>query len=121
MVVRKRIRSRPPKEVTRESFRQKTAPAVRVDLDDVPEMRKEDFRTAVRLRNVMPEVVEAMKRGRGRPKAEHPKERVSLRLEPGIIEAYRATGTGWQRRIERTLQAGVQRLPGSKKAARVKR
>lgn len=69
----------------------------------------------------MPEVVDAMKRGRGRPKAEHPKARVSLRLEPGIIEAYRATGAGWQGRIERTLKAGMHRLAASKKAARLKR
>jgi len=36
----------------------------------------------------------------------------------GIIEAYRATGAGWQRRVERTLKAGAHRLAAAKKAAR---
>lgn len=125
MADKKKIPSRPPAEVMVENFRTAMKPASKsggIDPEDVPEMRKEDFRAAVRLRDIMPDVVEAMKRGRGRPKAEHPKARVSLRLEPGIIEAYRATGAGWQGRIERTLKAGAHRLARQpKKAARARR
>ena len=125
MADKKKIPSRSPAEGMVENFRTVMKPASkidRIDPEDVPEIRKEDFRTAVRLRDVMPDVVEAMKRGRGRPKAENPKARVSLRLQPGIIEAYRATGAGWQSRIERTLKAGARRLARQpKKAARARR
>ena len=69
-----------------------------------------DFAAAKSLKTEMPEVVGAMKRGRGRPKVENPKERVSLRLDPKVVAAYKATGEGWQSRINeilaRTLLAG---------------
>jgi uncharacterized protein (DUF4415 family) len=71
--------------------------------DDIPEMTAADFARAKLLRVAMPDVVEAMKRGRGRPKLEHPKKRVSLRLDPEIVAAYKATGEGWQSRINETL------------------
>ncbi len=45
---------------------------------------------------------------RGRPKAAHPKKLVSLRLDQDVIERFRATGTGWQSRINETLR---QHLP----------
>ena len=47
--------------------------------DDIPEMTKADFAAAKSLKAAMPDVVEVMKRGRGRPKVAHPKQRVSLR------------------------------------------
>jgi len=40
---------------------------------------------------------------RGRPKLAHPKQRVSLRLDPKIVAAYKATGEGWQSRINEVL------------------
>jgi uncharacterized protein (DUF4415 family) len=76
---------------------------------DDPEMTKKDFARARSLRADMPGVVEAMKRGRGRPKLERPKERVSLRLDPNILEAYKATGEGWQSRINETLARALER------------
>jgi uncharacterized protein (DUF4415 family) len=45
---------------------------------------------------------------RGRPKAAHPKKLVSLRLDQDVIERFRATGAGWQSRINDTLK---QHLP----------
>ncbi len=75
--------------------------------DESPEMTKADFAAAKRMRDVMPEVVEAMKRGRGRPKLPRPKIRVSLRLDPEVVAAYRATGKGWQKRINETLARAV--------------
>ena len=71
--------------------------------DDIPEMTAADFAGAKSLKAAMPDVVEAMKRGRGRPKVENPKERVSLRLDPKIVAAYKATGEGWQSRINEIL------------------
>jgi uncharacterized protein (DUF4415 family) len=71
--------------------------------DDIPEMTNADFAAAKSLKADMPEVVEAMKRGRGRPKVENPKARVSLRLDPKIVAAYKAMGEGWQTRINEAL------------------
>ncbi len=57
----------------------------------------------------MPDVVGAVKRGRGRPKLLHPKERVSLRLDRDIVAAYKATGEGWQSRINEILACALAR------------
>jgi uncharacterized protein (DUF4415 family) len=70
---------------------------------DIPEMAAANFAAAKSLKADMPEVVEAMKRGRGRPKVENPKARVSLRLDPKVVAAYKATGEGWQSRINEIL------------------
>ena len=77
---------------------------------DSPEMTAADFKRARPMREVMPEVVEAFKRMRGRPKSPAPKQRVSLRLDPKIVAAYRATGPGWQRRIGDALAREARRL-----------
>ena len=71
--------------------------------DDIPEMTVADFARAKSVQTTMPDVVDAMKRGRGRPKLMHPKERVSLRLDRDIVAAYKATGKGWQSRVNEIL------------------
>ena len=86
--------------------------------DDLPEMTAADFARAKSLRAAMPEVVEAMKRGRGRPKSAYPKIRVSLRLDPDVIAAYKATGTGWQSRINDILAHGLTRGRPAKRQRR---
>jgi uncharacterized protein (DUF4415 family) len=42
--------------------------------------------------------------GRGRPKLEHPKVSLSLRLDTEVVASFRATGPGWQTRINLALQ-----------------
>jgi len=46
-----------------------------------------------------------VKRRPGRPPVENPKQAVSLRLEPEVLEKFRATGPGWQRRMNDVLKA----------------
>jgi len=77
--------------------------------DDIPEMTAEDFRRARPMREVFPDIVEAAKRARGRPRAENPKVQVTLRLDPQVIAAFKAEGKGWQRRINDTLLRAVRR------------
>ena len=86
--------------------------------DDIPEMTEEDFVRAKPMREVMPQVVEAMKRGRGRPKSPSPKARVSLRLDRDVVAAYKATGEGWQSRVNDTLAhaIGLRRAKPRRKA-----
>jgi len=46
-------------------------------------------------------------RRRGRPKLEAPKEAVKLRLDADVLAALRASGEGWQTRINDTLRASL--------------
>ena len=48
---------------------------------------------------------------RGRPKAATTKEPVKLRLDADVLAALRASGDGWQTRINDTLRASL-RLAG---------
>lgn len=43
----------------------------------------------------------------GRPPAENPKKQVTLRLDPDVIETFRATGKGWQSRINAELRKAL--------------
>ncbi|MDD2924507.1 BrnA antitoxin family protein [Rhodoferax sp.] len=45
---------------------------------------------------------------RGRPKAMVTKEPVKIRLDADVLMALRATGDGWQTRINDTLRASLQ-------------
>jgi uncharacterized protein (DUF4415 family) len=42
----------------------------------------------------------------GRPKSENPRQMISLRLPPDVIERWKATGPGWQTRIAERLAKG---------------
>lgn len=53
-----------------------------------------------------PPVDDILKR-RGRPPLEAPKEAVKLRLDPDVLAHFRATGAGWQTRINDTLRKAV--------------
>lgn len=45
-----------------------------------------------------------MKRAPGRPKANAPKEHITIRLSPDVVGAFRATGRGWQTRLDAALR-----------------
>lgn len=47
---------------------------------------------------------------RGRPKAQTPKVPVTIRLDPDVVETYKATGDGWQTRMNECLSRGAQEL-----------
>lgn len=40
----------------------------------------------------------------GRPRLEHPKRQVTLRLDADVVEKFRASGKGWQSRINAELR-----------------
>lgn len=48
-------------------------------------------------------------RPRGRPKSAAPKQAVSLRLDADVVAHFRATGPGWQSRINAALRRAVRR------------
>jgi len=53
------------------------------------------------------ERVEAIRK-RGRPKSEAPKEKINVRISPDVLAALRATGRGWQTRINALLREAVE-------------
>jgi uncharacterized protein (DUF4415 family) len=73
-----------------------------VDPDDAPELTDAWFDTAdVHQGGVL------LRRGRGRPKVETPKRQITLRLDSDVIERFRATGPGWQARMNDALRKAL--------------
>lgn len=69
-----------------------------------PEWTKSDFEKAKRPEAVLPaDVLAAFPRTRGAQKAPK-KVPLSIRLSPDVVEHYKATGPGWQTRIEDDLR-----------------
>jgi uncharacterized protein (DUF4415 family) len=76
---------------------------------DNPEWTEDDLRRALPAAEVLPELFGAkaaaeMLKPRGRPKAAVTKTHVNLRLDAEVLEAFRATGPGWQTRINSALR-----------------
>ena len=74
------------------------------DDPDNPEWTEEDFKNARPFAEVFPELAESIRKARGRPVMEKPKRQISLRLDPDVIDAFKATGKGWQGRINDVLR-----------------
>ena len=45
----------------------------------------------------------------GRPKVEQPKVPVTMRVDADVLEAIKASGTGWQTRVNAVLREAVRR------------
>jgi uncharacterized protein (DUF4415 family) len=69
--------------------------------DENPEWTEEDFKRAVPFAK-LPEPLKA--KLLGRPKAAQTKERITIRLSPEVVQAFRATGNGWQTRVDAALK-----------------
>lgn len=74
------------------------------DVSDNPEWTEADFEEARPFTEVFPDIAESMRRSRGRPRIEKPRQQISLRLDPDVIEKFKATGKGWQSRINDVLK-----------------
>lgn len=70
--------------------------------DENPEWSEEDFARAVPATK-LPENLQRKLGIRGSQKAPT-KERITIRLSPDVLEHFRATGRGWQGRIDAALQ-----------------
>ena len=71
---------------------------------DNPELTEEDFKNARPFAEVFPELAASIKRARGRPAMERPRKIVSLRLDQDVLDSFRATGKGWQSRVNEALR-----------------
>ncbi len=52
---------------------------------------------------VFPELMESIRRSRGRPRSPAPKEAVTLRLDPATLERFKAAGDDWRARMAEVL------------------
>lgn len=70
---------------------------------DHPEATDEELANARPFGEAFPVLMAAIRRG-GRPRAEKPRERVTIRLEADVLAKFKATGRGWQTRINEALK-----------------
>ena len=54
-------------------------------------------------RRVFPELAESIRRSRGRPPVNSPKEAVTLRLDPQTLARFKATGKNWRAKMSGVL------------------
>lgn len=74
----------------------------RID-DETPEWTTEDFARASTFDQLPAQLQEKLRRSRGPQKAPT-KERVTIRLSRDVVERFRATGDGWQTRMDAALK-----------------
>jgi uncharacterized protein (DUF4415 family) len=82
------------------SAKKTSTPATCTDPEDAPELTAAFFKQADRYEGTT-------LKPRGRPKAAVTKEPVKLRLDADVLAALRASGEGWQTRINDTLRASL--------------
>lgn len=68
---------------------------------DNPKWTEEMFNGAVRFKS-LPESLQV--KLRGRPKAAVTKERITIRLSQDVVDRFRASGDGWQTRVDAALK-----------------
>ena len=75
---------------------------------DAPEATDEQLVQAKPFGEAFPALADAMRKNvGGRPKLENPKVAVSLRLDQEIVARFKASGPGWQTRMNDALRDAV--------------
>ncbi|MBK7002715.1 MAG: BrnA antitoxin family protein [Rhodoferax sp.] len=77
--------------------------------DDNPEWTDADFVRARPAAEVLPalfgtKTAQSMLKPRGRPPADTVKERITIRFDADVLAAFRATGKGWQTRVNDAMR-----------------
>jgi uncharacterized protein (DUF4415 family) len=72
---------------------------------DAPEATDEQLAQAKPFSEAFPALADAMRKNvGGRPKSDNPKVAVSLRLDQEIVARFKASGPGWQTRMNDALR-----------------
>ena len=80
--------------------KKRSLPAIWKDRDDAPSLDALFFESAALFDGKSP-------KPRGRPKAAMTKEPIKLRLDAAVLAALRASGDGWQTRVNEMLRASL--------------
>jgi len=81
---------------------------------EVRELTKEDFKRMRPASEVVPEIVKAYKEGRLKvrgPQKAPKKVQTTLRLSHDVVKFFRATGRGWQTKMDKALKEYVRSHP----------
>ncbi|MGI9213136.1 MAG: BrnA antitoxin family protein [Methylococcaceae bacterium] len=87
--------------------------------DDSPELTEADFKRMRPASEMLPEILgtemaaEMLKPKGGRPRSETPKVFIGIRLDKTVVEAFKATGKGWQTRMNQVLSDWAKSNPAA--------
>jgi len=76
------------------------------EVSDNPEVTPELLQRARPFAEVFPELAASIRRARGKQKLPT-KQLVSLRIDRDVLEVFKASGTGWQKRINASLREAI--------------
>jgi uncharacterized protein (DUF4415 family) len=87
---------------------------------EVRELKRKDFRDMKPAREVMPDLIEAVKafKKMGRPKAETTKVHIGFRLAADVVASVKASGRGYNARVEQALRKAGFGAAAKKRAAK---
>ena len=98
---------------------QASASYTQADWDEVSDNPPMTAAELAQLRPVqdVPEIYALLpKRPRGRPKMAAPKVNFTMRIDPAVLDAYKALGEGWQRMMQEGLSLYLGTLKGPSRA-----
>ncbi|TAF13351.1 MAG: hypothetical protein EAZ74_05955 [Alphaproteobacteria bacterium] len=85
--------------------------SVLLDEDDSPPFTEEEWENAPKIKAsdlLPPAFFKVLEEKRvGRPAKPDKRKQVSIRLDPDLLEAFKATGAGWQTRINEILRQNM--------------
>jgi uncharacterized protein (DUF4415 family) len=89
--------------------RLKSTAQVWVDPDDAPELTEEFFEQATPMIGDKVVSKDEFKRAakvalRGRPPVDAPRKAINIRLSQDVLDTFKATGKGWQTRVNEALR-----------------
>ena len=71
---------------------------------DAPEATDEQIAQAKPFAEAFPDLMESIRRSRGRPRVESPKEAITLRVDPAVVSRFKATGKNWRGKMAEILE-----------------
>jgi uncharacterized protein (DUF4415 family) len=82
---------------------------------DNPELTDEQLAQLRSAKQVLPPGLYEALTKRGRPRSPNKRVLLSLRLDPAAVAAFKATGPGWQGRINDAVVAGASKLTAGRR------
>lgn len=108
--------AKPTTEKSNNMSKQKIQPTK--PITDNPTWSNQEIALAQAARDVIPTIFSktratSLLMPRGRPKADVTKVRVGIRLSPEVLNHFKASGDGWQTRIDSALRQYISEHPSS--------
>lgn len=72
-------------------------------VSDNPEVTRAQIAKGKPFAEAFPDLMESIKRSRGRPRVDAPKQAVTLRVSPETLDRFKARGRDWRTRMSEAL------------------